>query len=97
MRVIAKAKLREFWERHRDAEAALKIWYAEASDAQWQGPQDILKRYPSADILFDNRVVFNLKGNQYRLVVQVHYNTGIVFIRFIGTHAAYNKINAGTI
>ena len=71
--------------------------YAEASHAQWQGPQDILDHYRSADILPDNRVVFNIKGKQYRLVVKIHYNTGVVYIRFIGTHAEYNQIDTETI
>ena len=94
MRVIAIKALREFWARHRGAEAALTAWYAEAELAQWATPQDILDRYQSADILPANRVVFSIKGNRYRLVVKIHYNTGNVYIRFVGTHAEYDKINA---
>lgn len=97
MRIVAIKTLRQFWSRHRDAEQSLKAWYAEAADAQWRTPQDILTRYGSADILSDNRVVFNIKGNQYRLVVKIHYNTGTVYIRFIGTHTEYDKIDAETI
>jgi mRNA interferase HigB len=97
MRVISVRTLREFWQGHRDAEGALKSWYAEAKSAQWRLPDDIKHRYPSADILPGNRVVFNIKGNNYRLVVKIHYNTGIVYIRFVGTHAEYNKIDAETI
>jgi mRNA interferase HigB len=97
MRIIAIKSLRQFWTRHRDAEAALQAWYAEATSSRFLTPQDILDRYPSADILPGNRVVFNIKGNQYRLVVKIHYNTGIVYIRFLGTHQEYDRINAETI
>lgn len=97
MRIIAVKTLREFWESHADAEQALKSWYKEATDTRWHEPNDIKLRYPSADILPDNRVVFNIKGNTYRLIVKIHYNTGIVFIRFVGTHAEYDKIDAETI
>ena len=97
MRVFSRGTLLQFWEQHSDAEATLKAWYAEASHARWQGPQDILDHYRSADILPNNRVVFNIKGNQYRLVVKIHYNTSIVYIRFINTHAEYDKIDAETI
>lgn len=97
MRVIANRALSQFWIHHRDAEDALRAWYAEATDAQWRTPQGILDRYRSADILPGNRVVFNIKGNQYRLVVKIHYNTGIVYIRFVGTHAEYDRIDAETI
>jgi mRNA interferase HigB len=94
MRIISVKILREFWQLHRNAEAALQAWHKEASVAQWKTPQDILARHNSADILPDNRVVFNIKGNQYRLVVKIHYNSGKVFIRFVGTHAEYDRIDA---
>jgi mRNA interferase HigB len=97
MRVIATKTLREFWLRHADAEQALKAWNKETLEHRWLGPNDIKLRYPSADILPDNRVVFNIKGNRYRLIVKIHYNTGVVFIRFVGTHAEYDKIDAGTV
>ncbi len=97
MRIIAVKTLSRFWTKHRNAEDALKAWYAEATQARWRTPQDILDRYRSADFLPDNRVVFNIKGNQYRLVVKIHYNTGIVYIRFIGTHTEYDTIDAETI
>lgn len=97
MRVIARRTLREFYAVHADAQASLEAWFYEVSAAGWLGPQDIKKRYPSADILPGNRVVFNIKGNHYRLIVKIHYNTGIIFIRFVGTHAEYDKIDATTI
>lgn len=95
--MISVSRLRQFWVQHRDAEIMLKAWYAEAEDAQWEKPQDVLDRFGSADILPDNRVVFNIKGNHYRLIVKIHYNTGIVYIRFVGTHAEYDRIDAETI
>ena len=97
MRIIAVRTLREFWNTHADAEQPLKSWFKEAADTRWNGPNDIKQRYPSADILPSNRIVFNIKGNTYRLIVKIHYNTGIVFIRFVGTHAEYDKIDAATI
>lgn len=97
MHVIAIKKLRTFWERHPRVEPMLRAWYNEAEAAEWRTPQDILKRYRSADVLPGDRVVFNIKGNDYRLVVRIHYNTGVVFIRFVGTHAEYDRIDAETI
>ncbi len=97
MRVISIRELRDFWARYRDAEPALRAWYQEAKVARWERPQEILARYPTADILPGNRVVFNIKGNHYRLIVKIHYNTGIVYIRFVGTHAEYDRIDAETI
>ncbi|MDP3928309.1 MAG: type II toxin-antitoxin system HigB family toxin [Bacteroidota bacterium] len=87
MRVIAKKILREFWEKHNDCEDQLKSWYKEAVEANWQIPNDIKKEYPTASFLADNRVVFNIKGNHYRLIVKINYAFSIVFIRFVGTHA----------
>jgi mRNA interferase HigB len=97
MHVISEKKLRECWQIHPEAEQALKAWNAEAKKAHWITPEAIKQRYPTADILRDNRVVFNIKGNDYRLVVKIHYNTKTVYIRFVGTHAEYGKINAETI
>ena len=97
MRIIAVRTLREFWERHADAEQGLKAWYHEAKKSNWSQPTDIKKRYPAADILPGNRIVFDIKGNTYRLVVKFHYDSGIGYIRFVGTHAEYDKIDATTI
>lgn len=97
MRIIARRTLREFWQVHANAEQALKAWFHEAAAADWKSPSDIKSQYRSADILPNNRVVFTIKGNHYRLIVKIHYNIGIVFIRFIGTHAEYDRIDATTI
>lgn len=94
MHVITRQKLTQFWRQHPDAEDALTAWFKEAEHAHWRSPNDIKARYRSADFLAGNRVVFNIKGGRYRLIVQVHYNTQIVFIRFVGTHQAYDKIDA---
>ena len=97
MRVVSIKKLRQFWEVHADAQAALRAWHREAKGADWKSFSDIKKRHRSADCLPGNRVVFDIKGNRYRMVVRVHYNAGRIYIRFIGTHAEYDKINAETI
>jgi mRNA interferase HigB len=97
VRVISKGTLRDFWQIHKDCEGQLKSWYNEAVCAMWNSPNDIKLDYPSVRILQDNRIVFNIKGNSYRLVVKINYKYGIVWIRFIGTHGAYDKINAETI
>lgn len=97
MDVIGLKKLHDFWRRHRDAENALKAWHAEVVHAQWESPADVKARYPKASILKGSRVVFNICGNKYRLVVQINYELKKVLIRFIGTHADYDKIDAETI
>ncbi len=97
MRVIAKKTLKEFWTIHGEVEQQLKAWYREAEVAVWKTPQDIKSDYPSASILANNRVVFNIKGNHYRLVVKINYAFSLVWIRFVGTHAAYDRIDANTI
>tara|TARA_R110000850_G_scaffold232318_1_gene357071 strand:+ start:105 stop:398 length:294 start_codon:yes stop_codon:yes gene_type:complete len=97
MRVIAKKILREFWEKHNDAEQQLSTWYKEAIKANLGSPQDIKNEYATASILKNMRVVFNICGNSYRLVVKVNYERGWVFIRFIGTHSDYDNIDAENI
>jgi len=94
MRIFSRSTLREFWQRHAASEQPLKSWYQEAERSQWRTPNEIKAEYPSASILADNRVVFNIKGNTYRLVVKINYDYGAVWIRFIGTHAEYDKIDA---
>jgi mRNA interferase HigB len=97
MRVIAKKILREFWEIHADSENPLKTWYKEASKAVWNHPQEIKEEYIRASILKNGRVVFNICSNKYRLIVNVNYERKWVFIRFIGTHSEYDKVDANTI
>ena len=97
MRVISKKILREFWEKHSDSEQQLKSWFQETSNAEWNSPDDIKIEYPSASILSNNRVVFNIKGNKYRLIVRINYDYKMAWIRFVGTHAEYDKIDANKI
>jgi mRNA interferase HigB len=97
MRVIAKKILREFWEKQTDSEEQLKTWYNEASKSIWTSPNDIRSEYPTASILKGGRVVFDICGNKYRIIVQINYLRKWVFIRFIGTHREYDKINANKI
>ena len=97
MRVVAKSTLREFWINHKDCEQQLKTWYNEAERANWSSPAVIKIDYPSASILPANRVVFNIKGNTYRLIVKINYKVGVAWIRFVGTHKEYDQINAETI
>ena len=97
MRVIAVKTLRMFWAKHPDAEQPLLAWYDEASKATWQQPSDIKLHYASASILKNRRVVFNIKGNDYRLIVAVAYKVGVVYIKFIGTHRQYDAVDAETV
>ncbi len=97
MRVIAKKVLRDFWAKHPDSENQLKTWYKEASRAAWSSPDDIKRMYPKASILKQKRVIFNICGNKYRVVIRINYQRKWVFIRFIGTHSDYNNIDAENI
>jgi len=97
MRVISQAKLKTFYTRHSSAEQALKAWYDEAKKAFWETPQQIKDQYRSASFVGHNRVVFNIQGNKYRLIVAVAYRFGAVYIKFIGTHAEYDAIDAATV
>ncbi len=97
MRIISRKRLRDFWIQHPDAQSSLEAWYADVKQAEWQTPADIKNVYRNASIVANNRVVFNIKGNNYRLVVAVQYEYGIVYIRFVGTHLEYDKIDAATI
>ena len=96
-RIVAKKTLRDFWENHADSEQYLKTWYETAKNANWNTPNDIKQNFINASILKDSRVVFNIKGNSYRLIVKFNYVRQWAFIRFIRTHAEYDKINAETI
>ena len=97
VRIISKKILREFWEKHSDSAQQLKSWFQETSEADWKSPRQIKKDYPSASFLADNRVVFNIKGNKYRLIVKINYDYSMVWVRFIGTHTEYDKIDASKI
>ena len=100
MRVISKRTLRTFWEsspEHLDAQASLEVWYGETLKASWKNPQEIKEQFRSASILKNNRVVFNIAGNKYRLIVSIDYNRQACFIKFIGTHKQYDNINAQVI
>ncbi|MCF8154293.1 MAG: type II toxin-antitoxin system HigB family toxin [Rhodoferax sp.] len=97
MRVIAISTLRAFWTKHSDAQTPLMAWYALASRSQWRSPSDIKEAYRNASFTANNRVVFNIKGNDYRLVVLVRYDKGLLFVKFVGTHAQYDKIDASTV
>ncbi len=97
MRIIAKSTLRKFWESSPqcfEAKAPIEAWYAEAKKAKWQTPQEIKEQFRSVSILKNSRAVFNVGGNKYRLIVAIDYSRQTIFIRFIGTHSQYNKINA---
>lgn len=97
MRVIAISTLRAFWTKHSDAQTPLMAWYALASRSQWRSPSDIKEAYRNASFTANNRVMFNIKGNDYRLVVLVRYDKGLLFVKFVGTHAQYDKIDASTV
>lgn len=97
MRIIALRTLRDFWESHADVESALRAWYQDASHSAWKSPEDIKVKYANASILGNNRVVFNIRGNNYRLIVAINYAFGIIYIRFVGTHAQYDKVDAESI
>lgn len=97
VRVIAKSTLRTFWEKHVDCEQQLKSWFSEIEKSHWDSINQLKSEFPSASILPDNRVVFNIKGNNYRLIVKFNFEYGLCWIRFIGTHAEYDKVDAKTI
>jgi mRNA interferase HigB len=97
MRIISRKKLKEFWEQHPHVRQPLQAWYDDTKHALWNRPADINAVYRNASFVGNNRVVFNLKGNAYRLVVVIQYRHSIVFIRFVGTHQEYDRINVATI
>lgn len=97
MRIISRKTLREFWVKHPNSKKSLQAWHADTKQERWKSPNDIKKTYRNASIINNNRVVFNIKGNDYRLIVAIKYDFEVVYIRFIGTHAEYDKIDATTI
>ena len=94
MRIIAKRTLREFWETHTDAKDALEAWHSAVRRADWDSPDKVIQQYSRASIVGSDRVVFRLRGGRYRLIVSVDYEKRIVFIKFVGTHSEYDRINA---
>ncbi len=93
MRIIAKRTLREFWKRHPNAEEPLLAWYREVEQEDWDTPAKVKAKYRSASIVAGNRMVFNIKGNDYRLVVKINYEYRVVYVRFLGTHAEYDAVD----
>ena len=94
MRIISKKILREFWEIHRDAEQPLKAWHSKTKRANWKSTEEVKNDYRNASFVANNRIIFNIKGNKYRLVVSVNYFYQIIYIRFVGTHKEYDIIDA---
>ena len=98
MRIFSRSTLVGFWNQHADAEVPLRLWFCIVEKASWTGPADVRAVFGSADFLADNRVVFDIKGNSYRLIAQVKYGPlFLVYIRFVGTHAEYDKVDATTV
>ncbi len=97
MRVIAISTLCRFWEQYPAAEQPIKAWVDEGVQASWTQPSEIKAQYRNANVLKNRRVVFNVKGNDYRLIVAIAYRLGIAYVKFIGTHADYDKIDAETV
>ncbi len=96
MHVISRPKLIEFWEKHKDAETPLRVWFKKVEQAKWKSINELKADFPTADYVGNDRVVFDIKGNKYRIVVLVFFSGQKMFIRFVGTHAEYDKIDATT-
>ena len=97
MRIIAKRTLRQFWEKHPAAQGPLESWHAEAAKAQWENPQEIKDQFGSASILKGGRIVFNIGGNKYRLILSIDYGRQACYVKFVGTHKEYDAIDAETV
>lgn len=97
MRIIAKKALRDFWELHPDSEQALKSWFKDVSDAEWESFNDVREVFGRASSVGGDRIVFRILGNHYRLIVRVNYAFSIAYIKFVGTHAEYDAIDAATV
>lgn len=97
MKIFSRGTLRDFWTTHADCELQLRTWYSETEKSNWKTIYELKSEYPNASILKDNWIVFNLKGNDYRLIVKFNFEYQLAWIRFIGTHAEYDKINANKI
>ncbi len=94
MHIISRYTLIEFWKKHKDAEIPLRIWFKKTEKAKWKSINELKKDFPAADYVGNNRIVFNIKGNTYRIVVVIYFDGQKIYIRFVGTHAEYDKINA---
>jgi mRNA interferase HigB len=97
MRAIAKKPLKEFWKKHKDAEQPLLSWYKIAKNAKWRDFNEVKVIFKNASIVGNDRIVFNIKGNDYRLIVRADFHWQLLFIRFVGTHKEYDKIDAKNI
>lgn len=94
MNIYNYGSLKDFWLKHSQSKKVLELWYADVSSQEWKKPGDVKKDYATASIIGNNRVVFNIKGNDYRLIVEFNYQKGWAFIKFIGTHAEYDRVDA---
>ena len=97
MGAVALSTLRDFWRKHPSAQSPLQNWYAEASRATWKNPGDVKQAHRGASFVAGDRVVFNIRGNDYRLIVAMRYRSQIMYVRFIGTHREYDKVDAATV
>ena len=97
MQIVALRTLRQFWKKHPQAETPIRVWYASVSKAEWKSPADVKRQFGTTiDFIADNRVIFDLSGNKYRLIVHVSYTYKRVLVKFVGTHAEYDRIKAET-
>ena len=94
MNVISRKVLKEFWIRYPDSETAIQAWFQEAKSARWKSSADIKRRFRTASIIDSERVVFNICGNKYRIIVRINFASATLFVRFIGTHDEYDRIDA---
>ena len=97
MNIHNRGTLIKFWKKHAASKKSLELWYNDVASKTWRKPNDVIGDFATADIITNDRVVFNIKGNKYRLVASINYQKGWLFIKFIGTHAEYNKIDVATI
>jgi mRNA interferase HigB len=91
--IVSKKTLKDYYSKHKETKSQLEAWYYEAKNSNWNNPVEIKEKFRTASIIGDNKVVFNIKGNKYRLVTKINYRMKTVYIKFIGTHKEYDKIN----
>lgn len=97
MRIIAKRTLRDFWSKHADCEQQLKAWFRDTEKASWRNLNELKIDHPNASIVRSGRVIFNIKGNKYRLIVKFNFDYQLCWVRFLGTHAEYDRVDPNTI